>query len=37
MNPETGIKITIAKLIQVAYTKNKGLPTNIVLKKGHLK
>lgn len=32
-----GVKITIAKLIQIAYTKNKGLTTKIVLKKGRFK
>ncbi len=37
MKSTIGIKITIAKLIQIAYTKNKGLTTKIVLKKGKFK
>ena len=38
MNPtRTEIKITLAKLIEVAYSKNKGLTTKIVRGKGHFK
>lgn len=37
MASKIGIKITIAKLIEIAYTKNKGLTTKIVRKKGNFK
>jgi len=32
-----GIKITIAKLLEIAYSKNKGLTTKIIRKKGNFK
>ena len=31
------VKITIAKLLEVAYSKNKGVTTKLVKKKGILK
>ncbi len=38
MNPtRTELKITIAKLIEVAYSKNKGLTTKILREKGPFK
>ena len=37
MASKIGIKITIAKLLEIAYTKNKGLTTKIVRKKGKFK
>ena len=36
MNPkESELKITIAKLIEVAYSQNKGMTTKIVRSKGN--
>ncbi len=32
-----GIKITIGKLLQIAYTKNEGLTSKIIQKKGNFK
>lgn len=38
MNPTNAeLKVTIAKLIEVAYSTNKGITTKIVLKKGNFK
>ena len=37
MQKQTEVKITIAKLIEVAYSKNKGVTTKIVRKKGNFK
>lgn len=37
MQRQTGVKITIAKLLEVAYSKNKGVTTKIVRKKGNFK
>ncbi len=35
MNQRTEVKITIAKLLEVAYSKNKGVTTKIVRSKGN--
>ncbi len=37
MQNKTEIKITIAKLLEVAYSKNKGVTTKIIRKKGNFK
>ena len=37
MQNQTEVKITIAKLLEVAYSKNKGVTTKIVRKKGNFK
>ena len=37
MSINTEVKITIAKVLEVAYSKNKGLTKQIVLKKGNFK
>ncbi|MFK5950263.1 MAG: hypothetical protein QM500_15995 [Methylococcales bacterium] len=34
---KTEVKITIAKLIEIAYSKNKGMTTKIIRKKGNFK
>ncbi len=37
MRNQTEIKITIAKLLEVAYSKNKGITKKIIRKKGNFK
>lgn len=37
MENQTEIKVTIAKLLEIAYSKNKGVTTRIVRKKGNFK
>ena len=37
MQNQAEVKITIAKLLEVAYSKNKGVTTKIVRKKGNFK
>ncbi len=37
MQNQTEIKITIAKLLEVAYSKNKGVTTKIIRKRGSFK